>query len=154
MRNVLNREQFDVKFDTRFREVMVACAESRRQGEFGTWITNEMIDAYCQLHEMGIAHSVEVYNRKNELVGGLYGLAIGLCFFGESMFSRESNASKTGFIKFVKWLRDHQFSIIDCQVTTDHLQSMGAEEIDRKDFLDQIREGIDKKGIEGNWNYD
>ncbi len=152
MRNVLNRDQFVVKFDHRFRDVMQACADTRRAGEFGTWITREMVDAYCELHEMGIAHSVEVYNQSGELAGGLYGLAIGSCFFGESMFSRESNASKTGFIKLVQWLQKQNYSLIDCQVSSDHLKSLGAEESDRVTFIAQIEKDLQKKGVEGKWS--
>lgn len=154
MRNVLNQEKFTVRFDTNFKQVIEACAAIPRQGEYGTWITADMIEAYTSLHEMGVAHSVEVYNRQNELVGGLYGLAIGTCFFGESMFSRESNASKVGFIKLVKWLEEHNYSLIDCQVSSGHLQSLGAEEIERALFIQLVSENIDENGVAGKWKFD
>lgn len=152
MRNILNRREMMVRFDTRFKDVMTACGEVPRHGQDGTWINPQMLDAYCALHEMGIAHSVEVYYN-DQLVGGLYGIALGSCFFGESMFATKSNASKVGFIALVNWLQQHDFSLVDCQVTTSHLQSLGAREIDRQQFIEHLDKLTAQTGHPGKWNY-
>ena len=119
-------------FDRNFAQVIRACAEPRNE-EHGTWITNEMQAAYFELHRQGFAHSVEVW-QQDKLVGGLYGIAIGTLFFGESMFSRTSNASKVGFVTLVSALKAAGFVLIDCQMPTDHLSSLGAHNITRDDF--------------------
>jgi len=134
MRPYFNQQKFTVRYDTQFKEVITNCSESKRQGQRGTWITDDMIDAYTTLHEMGWAHSIEVY-KQEKLVGGLYGLAIGKVFFGESMFSKESNASKFGFISLVKQLTKRGYNLIDCQQETPHLGSLGASSIPRSIFL-------------------
>jgi len=115
---------------------------AKRKGQAGTWITDEMIDAYTQLHDLGWAHSVEVYEG-GELVGGLYGIALGSVFFGESMFAKRSNASKFGFISLVRNLVRHGFTLIDCQQETKHLASLGATSIPRSEFLEMM-EGNNK----------
>ncbi len=150
MRNVLNRGMFRISFDQAFQEVMTACSEMPRRGQDGTWITEEMVEAYCELHALGFAHSVEVW-RDEELVGGLYGLSMGSCFFGESMFSKESNASKAGFITMVRTLQDRGFSLIDCQVHNSHLESLGAREIPREEFLQLLEKGLKNQTMKGNW---
>lgn len=153
MRNILNQRKFFVRFDTAFEDVISACAKIQRPDQTGTWITREMMDAYGNLHELGVAHSVEVINPEGELVGGLYGVALGGCFFGESMFSKVSNASKTGFIALVQWLRENNFSLIDCQMSTGHLASLGAHEIPRSRFVKLLKTATSEKGVPGKWNY-
>lgn len=141
MRKRLKRKDYEVCFDRNFPAVIEACSEPRNDGE-GTWITREMKHAYCGLHEQGLAHSIEVYI-DNQLVGGLYGIAMGKLFFGESMFSRSRDASKIAFIKMVEQLRNWGYVLIDCQVSNDHLFSLGATEIARDEFmsyLDQYRD--------------
>lgn len=138
MRKVLRREQFTVTRNQNFREVVEACASVERPGQDGTWITEAMVKAYCELHRRGIAHSYEVWEGA-ELVGGLYGVAIGKVFCGESMFSLKSNASKAGFIRFVQDVSERGFELIDCQVYTEHLESLGAEEIPRESYLAYLK---------------
>ncbi|HEY8888751.1 MAG TPA: leucyl/phenylalanyl-tRNA--protein transferase [Clostridium sp.] len=139
MKKLLKKSTYKVTYDTCFRDVISNCSNLRK--ETGTWITNEMIEAYCKLNELGYAHSVETWHQ-GKLVGGLYGVSIGKCFFGESMFSIMDNASKTAFITFGKLLEEKGFSIIDSQVYTTHLESLGAVYISRKKFLALVKEGI------------
>jgi leucyl/phenylalanyl-tRNA--protein transferase len=134
MRNVLNRNLFTVTFNQNFREVISNCQKIKRDGQNGTWITNDMIEAYCKLHELGVAKSVEVW-QEDQLVGGLYGIDLGHVFCGESMFSKVSNASKVAFIALVNQLRSKNYKLLDCQVYNDHLASLGCCEIDREDFM-------------------
>ena len=150
MRQVLNRKIFNITFDQDFESVIRNCRQIKRKGQWGTWITREVLTAYCQLHNEGYAHSVEVW-REGNLVGGLYGVSLGKCFFGESMFSRESNASKAGFIALAKKLKQLGFHLIDCQVYTKHLESLGAEHISRKRFLAQLEGGLKFPTMKGNW---
>jgi len=149
MRQVLKRKIFSVTYDCCFRNVIMACRISRRaEGE--TWITEAMVDAYCRLHDQGIAHSVEAWHN-GELAGGLYGVALGTCFFGESMFTRVSNASKAAFITLTRALQEHNFLLIDCQVDSPHLQSLGAELLPRKIFLDLLTTALQKPAQPGRW---
>jgi leucyl/phenylalanyl-tRNA--protein transferase len=134
MRQVMAKQAFTVTYNTCFREVITQCAKAKRKDQDGTWITNNMIEAYCKLHKQGIATSVEVWEDK-ELVGGLYGIDLGTIFCGESMFAKVSNASKVGFITLVQYLQQKNYALIDCQVHTKHLQSLGAKEISREAFL-------------------
>ena len=134
MRNVLNRKTFEITFNKNFREVISNCQKIKRDGQFGTWITNDMIEAYCKLHELGIAKSVEVW-QDGILVGGLYGIDLGHIFCGESMFSKVSNASKTAFISLVAQLKREGYRLLDCQVYNDHLASLGCREIEREVFM-------------------
>jgi leucyl/phenylalanyl-tRNA---protein transferase len=150
MRQVLNRGIFRVTYDAEFREVITECSKSSRRNQHGTWITNEMIEAYCVLHGEGLAHSVEVW-KDTSLAGGLYGVSIGKIFCGESMFAKESNASKAGFITLVGDLALKDFLLIDSQVHTDHLESLGAEEISRSDYLRILSEALTLGTIRGNW---
>lgn len=138
MRNIINQKKFNITFNTAFREVITHCKKAFRKGQEGTWITNEMVEAYCKLNNLGIAKSVEVW-QDNELVGGLYGIDLGHVFCGESMFSSVSNASKVAFIYLAKQLEFAGYSLLDCQVYNDHLASLGCVEIDREDFLTLIR---------------
>ena len=137
LRKTLRAGKFAVRFDTDFPGVMDACATTPRAGQDGTWITPEMKEAYCRLHELGWAHSVESYEG-DTLVGGLYGLAIGRMFYGESMFSHRSDASKVAFAYLVSYLVANQFGMIDCQMHTDHLASLGGREIPRDSFLARL----------------
>lgn len=134
MRSILRKEIFTVTFNKDFRGVISNCSQIRRNGQRGTWITSEMIEAYVKLHELGFAKSVEVW-QNNELVGGLYGIDLGHVFCGESMFSKVSNASKVAFITLVENLKIRKYKLIDCQVHNDHLESLGAREIEREEFM-------------------
>ena len=134
MRNIINRNIFKVTFNQNFRNVISNCSQVKRNGQNGTWISDEMVDAYCKLHEKGIAKSIEVWQNE-ELVGGLYGIDLGHIFCGESMFSTVSNASKMAFIALVNYLRENHYKLLDCQVYNDHLDSLGCVEIDRDDFM-------------------
>jgi len=127
-------KKFTYKFDTNFQEVMRKCATTIRKSQDGTWISDDIIEAYSVLHRQGIAHSVESYHN-GVLVGGLYGLAIGRVFCGESMFTHVSDASKSAYIVLIKHLKEWGYDFIDCQVPTDHLKSLGAKEIARDYFL-------------------
>ncbi len=132
LRKILRRGDFTITCDLAFDQVIRACAEPRDE-EQGTWITLQMINAYNQLHELGIAHSIEAWNNK-QLVGGLYGVSIGQVFFGESMFSRKSNASKAALATFMQSARSWNYQLVDCQVHSDHLASLGAISMPRKRF--------------------
>lgn len=134
MRSILNRNIFTVTFNQNFREVISNCRQVKREGQAGTWITNEMIEAYCRLNKLGLAKSVEVW-QDNQLVGGLYGIDLGGVFCGESMFSLVSNASKAAFIALVNQLKKDNYRLLDCQVYNEHLETLGCREIDREDFM-------------------
>lgn len=134
LRKLLRKGDMHTTFDRAFPEVMHRCATAPRHGQQGTWINTAMIDAYVELHRQGYAHSVEVW-RGRQLAGGLYGVAIGSAFYGESMFSAQSNASKVALAALANRLQRHQFRFIDCQMETPHLLSMGAELISREEFL-------------------
>lgn len=137
MQRVINSGKFSITMDREFKQVIEACKSNPRRMDQDTWITGDMVNAYCRLHEMGIAHSVEVW-QESKLVGGLYGLAVGNIFSGESMFSTVSNASKYGFIKLIAILINTGFNLIDCQVYTNHLASMGAREIPQEQYLKHL----------------
>jgi leucyl/phenylalanyl-tRNA--protein transferase len=141
MRNILNRNIFKVTFNQNFRDVISNCQQVKRDGQTGTWITNEMIDAYCKLNELGIAKSVEVW-QNDQLVGGLYGIDLGHVFCGESMFSLVSNASKVAFINLVNQLKEDNYRLLDCQVYNEHLESLGCFEIERTVFMEILKTGI------------
>jgi leucyl/phenylalanyl-tRNA--protein transferase len=134
MRNILNRNAFKVTFNQDFRGVISNCQKIKREGQHGTWITNEMIEAYCKLNELGIAKSVEVW-QDNELVGGLYGVDLGTIFCGESMFSKVPNASKVAFIHWSRYLKANNYKLLDCQIYNPHLESLGCREIARAEFI-------------------
>jgi leucyl/phenylalanyl-tRNA---protein transferase len=148
MRKLLRSNTFSVRMDTDFAGVMQGCAEITDRRD-GTWITPAMQTAYCKLHELGYAHSIEVWRLdeetgKDKLVGGLYGIALGAVFFGESMFSREKNASKVALIRLSQQLQRWGFVVIDCQVSNPHLHSMGASTIARSAFLDLLKQHTDR----------
>ncbi|HEY1407281.1 MAG TPA: leucyl/phenylalanyl-tRNA--protein transferase [Spirochaetota bacterium] len=150
MRQVLRRNLFEVRFDTAFRRVITSCAETPRRHERGTWITPDMIEAYCELHAQGYAHSAEAW-QDGELVGGLYGVSLGSIFFGESMFARVSNASKAAFLTLTGKLSARNFTLIDSQVRTDHLTTLGGEEITRSRYLDILADALTRPTLRGNW---
>lgn len=136
---LLKRNAFEFTINKAFQQVIEACRHIERPGQNGTWITTEVQHAFTRMHTLGHAHSAEVW-KDGQLVGGLYGLKIGKVFFGESMFSRESNASRYGFIKYVQHLQQEGVQLIDCQVHTEYLESMGARMIPRKEFIGLLRE--------------
>ncbi len=144
----IRKNRFTVKINTAFDQTIAACAKPRK-GE-GTWLVKEMIEAYTQLHTLGYAHSIETF-RDGQLKGGLYGVCIGGVFFGESMFSFETDASKIALVALAKFLKEHDFDLIDCQVTTSHLLSMGACEISRNTFLDIISPSVKRTDIGDIW---
>jgi leucyl/phenylalanyl-tRNA---protein transferase len=132
---------FDFTTNKDFKEVIHQCKKIKRPGQQGTWITDEVETAYCKMHELGYAHSAEVW-KNDELVGGLYGIKLGKVFFGESMFSKISNASRFAFVKYVQQLKEEGVKLIDCQVYTEYLESFGAGMISRRDFVQQLEELI------------
>lgn len=132
LRKLLRRQEFTITWDQAFDQVIMACAEPRHD-DTGTWITEDMISAYRNLHKLGVAHSLETWKNK-QLVGGLYGVSIGQVFFGESMFSRTSNASKVALATFMQIAQSWQYQLVDCQVYNDHLASLGAKVIPRQMF--------------------
>lgn len=150
MRQELRRESFSITYDHAFEQVISECSEPR-DGQDGTWITPEMRRSYLQLHKMGIAHSVEAWEG-DLLAGGLYGVCLGRCFFGESMFTRRANASKTAFIHLTARLRRLDFILIDCQVYTNHLNSLGARPIPREDFMSYLEDSMKARSLVGRWD--
>ena len=152
LRKALQKHDYQVSADRSFDQVIAACAAPRRN-QGGTWINPGMIEAYRELHRMGHAHSVETWI-DGKLSGGLYGVALGRAFFGESMFSRTTDASKIAFVHLVKQLARWRFGIIDCQMKTAHLASFGAREIPRAQFTRTVEELIHYRGIEGMWRLD
>lgn len=141
IKTMFNKNQFDFTINKAFAQVIHHCKEIKRPGQQGTWITDEVEKAYCQMHELGYAHSAEVW-KDGELVGGLYGIKLGKVFFGESMFSKASNASKYAFIKYVQQLTEEGIELIDCQVYTEYLESLGARMIKREEFVQKLRQLI------------
>lgn len=151
MRPYFNQRKFEVTFDKEFERVIRACQQIKRDKQLGgTWITEDMVQAYCKLHELGYAHSVEVW-QEGELVGGLYGISLGKVFFGESMFTTVSNASKFGFISLVRQLKAWDFKLIDCQQKTRHLASLGARSVDRALFLEYLERNAMEETLVGKW---
>ncbi|MCF6131592.1 leucyl/phenylalanyl-tRNA--protein transferase [Flavobacterium wongokense] len=138
MRNLLNQNKFSVTFNQNFREVILGCQQIERPGQNGTWLSDDFVASYTKLHEMGIAKSVEVW-QNDELVGGLYGIDLGHIFCGESMFSKVPNASKIAFVTLIKYLKEHNYKLLDCQVHNDHLEKLGAIEISRETFMKVLK---------------
>lgn len=151
LRKSLRKNLFRITLDSDFAAVMAACAEPRADG-LGTWITHEMYRAYRQLHELGYAHSVEAW-QDGQLVGGLYGVALGRVFFGESMFARATDASKVAFVHIVEQLRRWGFVLIDCQVHTGHLASLGATPLPRSEFVGLLRRHAVPPDPRGHWHW-
>lgn len=147
----LRRGEFQFSFDQCFNEVVSACAAPRSDHN-GTWITEDMLQAYATLHDMGVAHSLEVWQNE-QLVGGLYGISLGKLFFGESMFSRVSDASKAAFVALAKQCEAWNFPLIDCQIANPHLSSMGACEISRHSFTRFLEDYADQPFSKGTWSF-
>ena len=145
LRKILRKGNYEIRIDTAFEQVMRNCAAPRK-GQAGTWILENIITAYCELHHRGYAHSVETWVDR-ELVGGLYGIAIGKMFYGESMFSRKSNASKIAIAHLAKQLELWNFGMIDCQMNTPHLASLGAREIPREEFMQRLQKLINYPNV-------
>lgn len=141
LKKLIRKKIFTVSFNQAFQSVIEGCANQRDKNRDGTWITEDMHQAYLDLHKAGWAHSVEVWEN-NELVGGLYGIAMGKIFFGESMFSKKDNASKIAFVYLVQVLKDKGFKLIDCQVSSLHLVTLGAKEMKRKNFMQNLRQDL------------
>ena len=151
MRPIFNKNKFKITYDQAFRTVISACSKPRpNDPNGGTWLTSEMLEAYCRLHELGLAHSVEAWEN-GQIVGGLYGVALGKVFFGESMFAKVSNASKAAFITLVRKLQEKGYELIDCQVYTNHLESLGAVEVPRDEFITELRTLLTPPHYRGNW---
>lgn len=151
LEKVLRKGVFTFTLDTRFLDVITACSRTPRPDQDGTWITDEMVEAYAELHRLGYAHSLEVY-RDHDLVGGLYGVSLGSLFFGESMFSWEPNASKAGLVVLVRFINAKGFQLIDSQVYTDHLARFGARNISRLEYLTRLKKALRKGTCKGSWN--
>jgi leucyl/phenylalanyl-tRNA--protein transferase len=149
LRKAVRSGRFHVTFDTAFRDVMVGCA-APRAGQDGTWITDEMLEAYMTLAASGFAHSVETWH-DGHLVGGLYGVAIGRMFFGESMFTRATDASKVAFVHLAAQLERWGFPLIDCQMSTDHLASLGARDVPRRSFLREVHRLVGLAPVPSPW---
>lgn len=150
LRKTINRNAFTVTADKAFGAVIDSCAETKPPPRESTWITPEMRRAYIALHEGGYAHSFEVWHGE-ELAGGLYGVSLGACFFGESMFSRETDASKVAMHRLVEFALQREWPFIDCQVPNDHLRSLGAREIPRRQFLRILAEVLERPTLRGRW---
>jgi leucyl/phenylalanyl-tRNA--protein transferase len=149
LRRVMNQRRFTVSTDQCFGRIIRLCASTRAEG---TWITDGMLAAYTELHRLGLAHSIEVWNPRGDLAGGMYGVAIGQCFFGESMFSLETNASKVLMVHLAHQLADWGYRIMDCQVESPHLLTMGARCIPRSEFLSILRASVDRPPAQPDWN--
>ncbi|OJW81031.1 MAG: leucyl/phenylalanyl-tRNA--protein transferase [Bacteroidetes bacterium 46-16] len=141
MKTLLRRDVFEFTVNKAFGEVIANCSKAERKGQDGTWISNDIVRAYTRLHQLGYAWSAESW-QDGQLVGGLYGIRMGGVFFGESMFSKQSNASKYAFIKWVQLMEDEGVQLVDCQVYTEHLESLGARMIPRQDFIAQLHQLI------------
>jgi leucyl/phenylalanyl-tRNA--protein transferase len=152
LRKTLRKQQYKITFDTAFADVICACSQPRAD-DLGTWITDEMQQAYIRLHQAGYAHSVECW-LNGKLVGGLYGVSLGNVFFGESMFSNVSDASKIAFVFLVRQLQRWQFGVIDCQIQSAHLDQFGAELIPRSEFITLLNQFCNQTGRSGLWTMD
>jgi leucyl/phenylalanyl-tRNA--protein transferase len=153
LRKNLLRRRFEVRADTAFEQVIRSCAEVPRPGQSGTWITPDMIEAYCRLHELGLAHSVESW-QEGELVGGIYGVSLGAAFFGESMFARRSDASKVAFVHLVRQIEAWGFRFLDCQVYTENAARFGAASWPRDRFLRELELALEAPTRRGRWRLD
>lgn len=153
LRQTIRKGLYRITFDSAFEQVIRGCAERHEDTKGATWLTEEMIEAYVRLHRAGFAHSAESWTEDGELAGGVYGVALGSVFFGESMFARRSDASKAAFVALVKRLRNEGCSMIDCQMTTRHLQRFGAREIPRERFLQLLQQGTRQPTRTGPWNW-
>nr|WP_217442715.1 leucyl/phenylalanyl-tRNA--protein transferase [Myxococcus sp. CA033] len=150
LRKTMARGEYEVRYDTAFARVITECGRVTRPGQNGTWITDEMLGAYVELHERGFAHSVEAW-QDGELKGGLYGVSLGAAFFGESMFALAPDASKVAFVSSVERFKDWGFQLVDCQVETEHLARFGAESWPRKRFLAALHKALREPTRQGKW---
>ncbi|MFO7974628.1 MAG: leucyl/phenylalanyl-tRNA--protein transferase, partial [Candidatus Hydrogenedentota bacterium] len=150
LRKTIRRRNFEIRFDTVFEDVITGCAEAPRSYGEGTWITEEMKRAYTRLHELGYAHSIECWH-EGTLAGGVYGLSLGSCFFGESMFTRVTDASKVALSVLAQLCEAWGFEFIDCQLTNEHLLTLGAREIPREDFLNRLHRNLEHRTRRGSW---
>jgi leucyl/phenylalanyl-tRNA--protein transferase len=146
----MRKDDYEIRFDTAFRQVMLQCALTERPGQDGTWITSDIVEGYCRLHGLGHAHSVETW-MEGELVGGVYGVAIGRMFYGESMFHHVTDASKLAFVHLVRRLHDQAFGMLDCQMKTAHLASLGAREVSRDEFSQRLSELVNSIHPHAQW---
>jgi leucyl/phenylalanyl-tRNA--protein transferase len=153
LRKTIRKRPYELKMDTAFRDVLIACAATPRPGQDGTWLIPEMVDAYVRLFELGFAHSIEAWDG-GRLVGGLYGVSLGAAFFGESMFAHAPDASKVAFVAAVHQLDAWSITLIDCQVHTDHLARFGAREIPRAEYMVRLAEALDATTRRGRWAFD
>jgi len=151
LKQKMRNTSYEVRFDTAFEKVIEECKMIKRKGEDGTWIMKEMKEAYIALHHLGFAHSIEIYI-ENNLVGGLYGVSLGAAFFGESMFSKVSDASKIAMYHLTEFCKKQHFHFIDCQMYTEHLESLGAEELEQSFFLKRLEKAMKGKSIRGSWS--
>ena len=151
LRKPLREKQFNITFDLDFKGVIEQCKSISRPGQEGTWITDEMMHAYIKLHESGYAHSVETWEDK-KLIGGLYGISLGRCFFGESMFSKTTNASKLAFTTLVNKLIKREFGMIDCQVYTKLLSQFGAQQVSRNEYMEELKSNLEIESLKGSWS--
>ena len=150
LKKTIRKDKFQITADTAFKQVIKACAQTRLSKGTGTWITDEMRNAYCELYRAGYAHSFEAWF-EGRLAGGLYGVALGKCFFGESMFTLVTDASKVAFATLVEYLDKYCFSLIDCQISSPHLLRFGAREIPRARFIRQLNKARGKPALKGPW---
>ncbi len=151
LRKVLRKQKFEIRLDSAFQQVIQACADVRRERDEGTWIIPDIQQAYTDLHEEGFAHSIESW-LDGKLAGGLYGISLGHCFFGESMFSTRNDSSKVALVALVDFSIQVGIKMIDCQMTTAHLLSLGAREIKRKMFLKNLKRYLEQPTLKGSWN--
>lgn len=152
LKKKIRKSYFTITMDTAFENVIRSCSQFRSEKRTATWLVEDMVQAYIELYRLGYAHSVESW-KDGELVGGLYGVSLGRVFFGESMFSYSSDASKTALAALCCHMKYHGFDIIDCQVKSSHLVSMGAQEIPRRGFLRQLKNSLKYKDIKGKWEF-
>ena len=153
LRKVIRRRPYELRMDTAFADVLAGCASAPRPGQDGTWLITEMVDAYCKLHDLGFAHSIEAWDG-DTLVGGLYGVSLGAAFFGESMFARAPDASKVAFVACVRQLDAWGIGLIDCQVHTEHLERFGAYEVPRLRYLEMLAVALDEPTKRGKWAFE
>lgn len=151
MKKEIRKNQYEVSLDSNFEEVIRSCRNAFRKGQGGTWITEDMVQAYCELNRLGLSHSVEV-RKEGELVAGLYGVSLGRIFYGESMFTKVSNGSKIAFIQLTLFLKEKGFDLIDSQDHTNHLESLGAENIKREEFYRLLNSSLAYPDLKGMWN--
>jgi leucyl/phenylalanyl-tRNA--protein transferase len=153
LKQKITKKDFVITLDNAFEEVIRNCSLAHGKDDGDTWITVDMIEAYITLHRAGFAHSVEAWS-DGTLAGGLYGISLGSAFFGESMFTKISNASKVAFVELIKYLRKLNFTLIDCQITTPHLMSFGAREIPRDEFMQILKSSLTAPTLKGKWQLD